>query len=471
MDRFGAETGEFAGSEPRDQATTRQILTVMELNRSVSGLLQSSIGRVWVGGEISSFTRAASGHCYFTLKDSAASVRAVMFRSAARAVEFQPREGMQVEVFASVGLYEARGDFQLGVERMRMAGAGDLYRRFVELKAKLQAEGLFDATRKRPLPDRIARVGVISSPHAAALRDVLTTLEKRAPSIEVVLYPSVVQGTQAPGALLAALAAANRRDDCDVLLLVRGGGSLEDLQAFNDETLARAVAASRLPIVCGVGHETDFSICDFVADLRAPTPTAAAVAVSRDRMDDLSLLAGLVARLRRVGRREVLVRDQALDIAARRLRSPERQLRDREAALAGMSRRLARRLRRLQDEAVLDLARLQMRLRLPALDAAATRVDGLSARLSIGGSRSVEDVRRRLDHHEAALALIDPRKVVARGYAIVRGGDGRVLQSVAGLSPGDMIGVELAAGSLEASVSSVSLPVGLPAGPPDAAKA
>lgn len=459
VDRFGSENPDFAGFDPSDRASAGRFLTVSELNRSVAAALQGTIGRVRVGGEISSFTRAASGHCYFTLKDASASVRAVMFRGVARALDFQPREGLQVEVDASAGLYEARGEFQLGVERMRIAGDGDLYRRFVELKARLQAEGLFDAARKRALPDRIGRIGIVSSAGAAALRDVLTTLARRSPRIEVVLYPALVQGAQAPLELVAALAAANRRDEVDVLLLVRGGGSLEDLQAFNDERLARAVAASRLPIVCGVGHETDFSICDFIADLRAATPTAAAVAVSRDRRDDLAQLRALALRLGRAGERGVLAREQALDIAARRLRSPARQFADRREALAGLGRRLAGRLGRQvgDDRARFEQlhARLNSRLRGPGLDLAADRIAGLAGRLVTAIRRSLDGAEQGLSHREAALALIDPRRVVARGYAIVRDGEGRLVRSATELGPGTGIAVELARGSITATVDAV----------------
>lgn len=458
VDRFAPESRDFPGSEPPDRATARRILTVGELNRTVAGVLQGTIGRVWVGGEISSFTRAASGHCYFTLKDAGASVRAVMFRGVARTIDFQPREGMQVEVFASAGLYEARGEFQLGVERMRIAGDGDLYRRFLELKARLQAEGLFDAARKRALPDRIARVGVVSSPRAAALRDVLATLAKRSPRIEVVLYPALVQGVQAPGELVAAIEAANRRAEVDVLLLVRGGGSLEDLLAFNDERLARCVVASRLPVVCGVGHETDFSICDFVADLRAPTPTAAAVAVSRDRREDLARVGALALGLARAVERGLLAREQAIDIAARRLRSPSRQLDDRRDALSRLRRRLAVRMNRQLDEAARDLGRAGTRLRAPALGASGERLASLAQRLSSGAKRALEQATVALEHREAALALIDPRKVVLRGYAIVRTADGDLVRASDALRPGAAISVELAAGSVDASVTRVNPP-------------
>ena len=248
----------------------RETLSVSQLNRAVAALLERGLPPLGVVGEISNFTRAASGHWYFTLKDAGAQVRAVMFRGRAQGVGFVPREGDRVEVRALAGLYAARGDFQLTVEAMRRAGAGDLYQRFLQTKERLQREGLFEAERKRALPALPRAVGVVTSPQAAALRDVLTTLRRRAPQVPVILYPSAVQGADAPAGLLAALVAAGARGECDVLLLVRGGGSIEDLWAFNDEALARAIAASPVPVVSGVGHETDFTIADFVADARAP---------------------------------------------------------------------------------------------------------------------------------------------------------------------------------------------------------
>ena len=259
------------------------ILRVSALNRSVRDLLEHRLPLAWVAGEVSNFVQARSGHLYFSLKDSAAQVRCVMFRSRGMLLDWQPRDGMQVEVRALVTLYEPRGDFQLNVEFMRPAGLGALYEAFLRLRDKLEREGLFDPSAKRPLPAHPRAIGVITSRAAAALRDVLTTLRRRNPSIPVVVYPTAVQGEGAPAEIVAALAAAGRRGECDVLILCRGGGSIEDLWAFNDERVARAVRASPIPVVAGVGHETDFTIADFAADVRAPTPTAAAELVSPPR--------------------------------------------------------------------------------------------------------------------------------------------------------------------------------------------
>ncbi|MCD0506085.1 exodeoxyribonuclease VII large subunit, partial [Bordetella petrii] len=260
----------------KNDVFTRDIMTVAQLNQAVGQLLDRNIPALWVRGEISNFTQAASGHWYFTLKDSRAAVRAVMFRSRASAVGFVPRAGDQVEVRARVSLYEPRGDYQLQADGMRRAGLGNLYEAFLRLKAQLADEGLFDPAAKRAPVALPRAIGVITSLHAAALRDVLSALARRAPQVPVIVYPAPVQGGDAAGRLAAQLQLANARQEVDTLLLVRGGGSIEDLWSFNDETLARLVAASAIPVISGVGHETDFTIVDFVADVRAPTPTAAA---------------------------------------------------------------------------------------------------------------------------------------------------------------------------------------------------
>jgi exodeoxyribonuclease VII large subunit len=253
----------FSESQPNDSGNS-DILTVSQLNQAVGRLLERSFPLTWISGEISNFTRAASGHWYFTLKDASAQVRSVMFRGRAQFVDFAPREGDKVEVRAVVSLYAARGDFQLNVEAMRKAGVGNLYEAFLKLKAKLTAEGLFDADRKRELPVFPRQIGIVTSPQAAALRDVITTLRRRAPHLSIVLYPTAVQGEGSAEKIAAAIKTASDRAECDVLIVCRGGGSLEDLWSFNDERVARAIAASTIPVVSGVGHETDFTIADFV---------------------------------------------------------------------------------------------------------------------------------------------------------------------------------------------------------------
>jgi exodeoxyribonuclease VII large subunit len=440
------------GFEPSDRATAREIVSVGQLNRAVAGLLERSFPLLWVAGEISNLTRASSGHWYFSLKDSQASVRAVMFRGRNQHVGFAPANGDRVEVRAQVGLYEARGDFQLNVEQMRQAGAGDLFQQFLRLKARLEAEGLFDEARKRALPASPRCIGVVTSPQAAALRDVLTTLGRRAPHVPVILYPASVQGAQAPGELVRALAVAAARAECDVLLLVRGGGAIEDLWAFNDEVLARAIAASPIPVVCGVGHETDFTIADFVADLRAPTPTGAATRVVPDRAEQFALLARDRHRLMQAWQRLAEQREQRLDLATRLLRPPSLQQAERAARIERLARRLAvagagaAATRRTRLEA------LAAALRAPDLRLREARLGSAARALGASLGARLDAAAARLAHAGAALDLVSPQAVLARGFAIVTGPDGAIVRDAGALSAGDAVSVALSSGGFAATV-------------------
>ena len=290
-----------------------ELVSVSELNRLARGLLERGLPPLWVSGEISNLTVAASGHAYFSLKDKGGQIRAVMFRGRVAGLPFRLREGVQVEAFGQVSLYEARGDYQIQLDRMREAGLGRLFEAFERLKRQLGEEGLFDPARKRPLPAFPRRIGIVSSPSGAALRDVVSTLRRRMPSAPLVLYPTLVQGEAAPAQIVAAITQAALRQEVDVLMVCRGGGSIEDLWAFNDETVARALAACPIPTISGVGHETDFTIADFVADLRAPTPTGAAEQVCPNRQALLAELAQREQRLRRAMQRLLHSRMQALD--------------------------------------------------------------------------------------------------------------------------------------------------------------
>ncbi|OXC90072.1 exodeoxyribonuclease VII large subunit, partial [Achromobacter sp. KAs 3-5] len=324
-----------------NNAFAREILTVAQLNQAVGQLLERSIPALWVRGEISNFTQAASGHWYFTLKDSRAAVRAVMFRSRASAVGFVPRAGDQVEIRARVSLYEPRGDYQLQADAMRRAGLGNLYEAFLRLKEQLASEGLFDPARKRE-PVRLPRaIGVITSLHAAALRDVLSALARRAPQVPVIIYPAPVQGADAASKLAAQLRLANERAEVDTLLLVRGGGSIEDLWSFNDEDLARQVAVSEIPVISGVGHETDFTIVDFVSDLRAPTPTAAAELACAPRAELLGHVMQTLQTMVRGQQRRLERAAQRLDRATAQLVSPAQRLQHQRERLNSLQYRLA----------------------------------------------------------------------------------------------------------------------------------
>jgi exodeoxyribonuclease VII large subunit len=408
------------------------------LLRAVGDQLQDGFGAVQVRGELSGFSRAASGHCYFLLKstDGSAALRCAMFRRAASLVDFAPADGMAVELRGRLTIYEPRGELQMVVEGMRRAGAGALMEQFLRLKARLEAQGLFDAARKRALPGFPRRIGVITSLGAAALHDVLTALQRRAPQVEVIVYPSLVQGADAPAALLRALAQANARAEVDVLLLCRGGGSLEDLWAFNDEALVRAVAASALPVVCGVGHETDFTLCDFAADLRAPTPTAAAELVAPERRACLQRLQHLRTQLEQRVYQGLDRQAQRLDRLGLRLSRPAERLHQHRRRLDALSQRLSQALPQAMRSRRDRLQRLALRL-----DAAT-----LAQRMS---------QQRRLELLQTRLEGLDPQQVLARGFAWLADAEGRPLASVRQLHSGQQVQARLADGQLRATVDRI----------------
>jgi len=414
-----------------------QILTVSALARSVRDLLEHRYPLLWVAGEISNFTVAKSGHAYFVLKDDQAQARCVMFRSRHQALDWEPRDGMQVEVQVLVSFYEARGEFQLNVETMRRAGLGPRFEAFVRLRDRLEREGLFDAAAKRPLPDFPRSVGVITSRDAAALRDVLTTLRRRNPSIAVVVYPVSVQGARAAEEIASALALAGRRRDCEVLLLVRGGGSIEDLWTFNEEIVARAVRACALPVVTGIGHETDFTIADFAADRRAPTPTAAAELVSPERRVLLEAISALARKIDTSARRELERRMVHVDQLARRLIHPGTRLLSQAELLAQLRLRLRSAAERLLADR--QAAHLLVRLRgaaHAALERSAARCAGLATSLS----------------------HLDPARVLVRGYSIVQRSDGSVVSDSVALALGDSVGLRFAKGTATARIETTTRP-------------
>ena len=422
-------------------------LTVSELNRRARLALENGIGLVWVTGEISRATLAASGHWYFTLKDESAAVDCAMFKGRAQLLDFRPENGLKVEVRARVTVYEARGAYQLSVEQMRHAGLGALFEAFERLKKKLAAEGLFDEARKRPLPAFPRAIGIVTSLAAAALRDILTTLRRRAPMVPVVIYPTLVQGQGAAEQVAAAIDAANRHGACDVLIVARGGGSLEDLFAFNEEAVARAIASSSIPVVSGVGHETDFTIADFVADLRAATPTAAAASSSPDREALREQLAAQARRLTRAGSRALTDRAQRLDNVSRRLVTPAERLRLAQARLAELARRLATSGARAASLASLKLRALAPRLRAPDVGRAWQAVQRLRGQL-VSDMQRLQDARHaQLEAARASLSHLDPTQVLSRGYAIARRPDGAVVRDATTLQRGEKLDVTFAIGS------------------------
>ncbi len=435
-------------------APPRHILTPSTLNRLVRGLLEDALPLVWIEGALSNVARPASGHLYFTLKDSGAQVRCAMFRPKSAALRFKPTDGMQVLLRARVGLYEPRGEFQLVAEQMEPAGEGALQRAFEQLKAKLDAEGLFDAARKRPLPRHARRIGVITSATGAAIRDVLSVLARRWPLAEVEVLPVPVQGREAPPAIVSMLKKASASARYDVLLVTRGGGSLEDLWAFNDEAVARAIHASAVPVVSAVGHEVDFSIADFVADLRAPTPSAAAELLVPDAQDMLRHLRQLQQRLATLQQRRLQARSQRADHLLARLQAqrPQARLaRDRER-LAHLRHRLLAVLRERRQADRSRLERLHARLlarhpqqRLPLLQ---RRLAEQSQRLRQAMARQLERERHALQEAARTLHAVSPLATLERGYAILFDADGKVLRSARDAEPGSALRARLADGEL-----------------------
>ena len=442
---------------------TQKIITVAELNRLAKTTLESGIPLLWVGGEVSNLVVAASGHVYFTLKDAHAAVRCVMFRSRAQLIGWRLQNGDKVEANARVTLYEARGDFQLGIENLRRAGSGNLFEAFLRLKEKLEREGLFDPAIKRPLPIFPRTIGIVTSPQAAALRDVVTTFARRAPHVALVLYPTPVQGVDAPAGIVAAIEAANRRvttDRCELLVLCRGGGSIEDLWSFNDETVARAIRASALPIISGVGHETDFTIADFAADLRAPTPTAAAEQAAPAREALQLQLDDHAGTLRDAIDDQLAHRRHALEILGRRLRHPADRLRQHRSEARLLQERLGRSLREMLAERRTTLHHLQTRLarRRPEPALLASHLANSRKTLAYAASQSVTQRRAQLDTLAARLNALDPTAVLARGYAIVTASNGSIVKNSSNVELGGQINVRLAHGHLKASVTEKDAP-------------
>ncbi|HLA35444.1 MAG TPA: exodeoxyribonuclease VII large subunit [Rhodocyclaceae bacterium] len=437
------------------------VISIGELNRLARQALESQIPLVWVSGEISNLMRAASGHVYFSLKDATAQARCVMFRSRAQLVPWQLSNGQQVEARALASLYEPRGDFQLNIEALRRAGLGQLFEAFNRLKLRLDAEGLFAAERKRALPRFPRRIGLISSPQAAALRDVLVALRRRAPHVPLVLYPTPVQGDAAIPGLVRAIETAGQRAECDLLLVVRGGGSIEDLWAFNDESVARAMAACPVPIVSGVGHETDVTIADYVADLRAATPTAAAEIASQDWLQAAQHLAPLEARLRQILQHRLALGQQTLDTLSLRLIHPATRLQQHRQHMALLTARLEaalnRHLQRQQQR--LNQAAQRLIRATPRVDRARHRISLLAQRLHSAMQAQLQRKVQHLDRLGAALTHLNPQATLRRGFAIVRDEHGHIVNAVDALQAGQTVTLDLADGQAAARILSTIAPI------------
>jgi exodeoxyribonuclease VII large subunit len=445
--------------------TERQIFTVGELNREARLAVEASLGVVWVEGEISNLARPASGHMYWTLKDANAQLRCAMFRQRNRSLEFEPRNGQQILARGRVSIYEARGEFQFVIDYAEPAGEGVLRRRFEALKRKLAAEGLFDDARKKPLPPLPARIGIVTSPSGAAIRDILIVLARRFPATAVLIYPTAVQGDPAAAEIASTLALANRRRECDLLILARGGGSLEDLWPFNEEVVARALASLDIPVIVGVGHEVDITIADFVADRRAPTPSGAAELAVPDRNQWMAALTTVEQRLSANVARHVRQELRVWETLAHRLNRahPGVQLQQFGQRLDDLDARLRRQLRDTVRDRHAELAALSAALRGAAPRARLSRLaercqwSGRSLRLAI--TELLGSYQNRVASAARALDSVSPLATLERGYAIAtRAKDGRLLTDAGDLSSGLSVHVRLHRGAFNATVDSVEKP-------------
>mgnify|MGYP001191094986 FL=1 len=439
----------------------RQVFTVSELNRTVRQLLESTLPLLWVEGEISNFARPNSGHWYLTLKDQQAQVRCAMFKNSNARVSFKPANGISVLVRCRVGLYEGRGDYQLIIEHMEEAGFGALQRQFDQLKAKLANESLFDQAHKQPMPTSVNHIGVVTSPTGAAFKDILAVLNRRFPSIKVTLFPTAVQGDQAAGQIVEAIANANQDGRCDALIVGRGGGSLEDLWPFNEEVVARAVFHSKIPIISAVGHEIDFTITDFVADLRAPTPSAAAELISPNGDEMAAQLGGLQTLLSDAMSRRLQRLEQKTNDLRNRLQHPGRKLQEQAQHLDHLDIRLKRSM-----QAMVQLYRHRMTLSRDRLlrqhprDALVQKKQHMNNAV-IRLSKAVgQQLRQKMNHTEQTLHLLDavsPLKILGRGFSVLRNDNNQVVKSTASVRPGENLRARLSDGELHVEVTKTTI--------------
>ncbi|MGY2799031.1 exodeoxyribonuclease VII large subunit [Ewingella americana] len=439
------------------------IFTVSRLNQTVRQLLENEMGQVWLSGEISNFSQPSSGHWYFTLKDDRAQVRCAMFRNTNRRTTFRPQNGQQVLVRATITLYEPRGDYQLIAESMQEAGDGLLQQKFDLLKQQLAAEGLFDAQFKQPLPSPAKCVGVITSSSGAALHDVLNVLKRRDPSLPVIIYPTAVQGVDAPMQIVRAIELANSRQEVDVLIVGRGGGSLEDLWSFNDERVARAIFKSAIPIVSAVGHETDVTIADFVADLRAPTPSAAAELISRNQLELLRQIQSQQQRLEMAMDYYLAQLTQRFTRLNHRLQQqhPHLRLARQQTALFKLRRRLDEAMQNQLRQMLRRIDRLQQRLNQQQpqsrIHRAQQRVQQLQYRLQQALALQLSNSRQRFGTACTQLEAVSPLATLARGYSVTTTPKGELLKKTTQTAPGDTLKTRLADGWIESEVKAVTL--------------
>ncbi len=444
-------------SQIQSTSTDRQIFSVSQLNRSVRHLLETQLPMLWVEGEISNFARPGSGHWYLTLKDDQAQVRCAMFRNANQRVGFQPANGTQVLVRCRAGLYEGRGEYQLVIEHMEEAGFGALQRQFEQLKQKLTAEGLFDNQHKQPMPESVRHIGVITSSTGAAVKDILSVLNRRFPAIKISIFPTMVQGEQAAGQIVQAIADANQYGLCDALIVGRGGGSLEDLWPFNEEAVARAIFTSEIPVISAVGHEVDFTIADFVADLRAPTPSAAAEVLSPDGEDMLNQFEGFEILLAEAVTRKIRHLEQSTDYLQKRLQHPGRKLQEQAQHLDHLDIRLRRAMAGKMQQQTAQMQSAQDRLvRQSPKQAIAQRKQAVANSVkqimrAVGQQLELKQSKTAQAMH--LLDTVSPLKTLGRGYSIIRDSSDKVVKTVAQVSAGDTLRGQLTDGEVVFSVT------------------
>jgi len=412
---------------------TPRIWGVGVLCRAIADAIEARFNPIAVRGEVSGFIRASSGHCYFTLKDPQGQLRCAMFKRSAQMLKFAPKDGQSVEVFGRLGVYEPRGELQLVVESMRTTGQGTWFEQFLKLKAQLETEGLFNADRKRPIPERPRAIGIVTSLGAAALHDVATALQRRVPHIPVVLSPALVQGADAPASLLQALQALSAKPEIDVILLVRGGGSLEDLWAFNDEQLARAIVACPVPIISGVGHETDFTIADFCADLRAPTPTAAAELCAVSQADLVHQVMGLQELMQNLVHRQIDKSSQGLDLAQSRIGRPSQAISQQVLRVTRLEQSMLQRMASITQACQHDLINKK-------------------AHLQRALGQTLQNSQQRVQRSQLRLGLLNPRLVLERGFAWLSDERGVAISSVNHTKVGQSVQATLADGLVDLSV-------------------
>lgn len=430
-------------------------ISVSELNALAKALLEDHLAGLWIAGEVSNLTRAASGHYYFSLKDSRAQVRCAMFKGAAMRLAQPLKEGDHIEVSGKISIYEARGEFQITVNEVRLKGLGQLYEAYERLKAQLQAEGAFSAERKKPLPARPQRIGIVTSLAAAALRDVVTTLNRRAPEIPVIVYPTPVQGSGSELQIAQAIKTASQRTECDVLIVCRGGGSIEDLWAFNEEPVVRAIEACAIPVVSGVGHETDFTLADFVADVRAPTPTGAAELVSPNRQESLHRLAQAQGRLKTVLEQRYFDASQKLDWLARQIRHPRQKLDDQRTSISKLAQTLSYSMTQNLRAHTARFERQTQTLKhcRPDVSVYKNNIDRFQTALSHSFRQLLFHRRQSLTAQAALLEAVSPQHILERGFSVVKNTRGQVIRNADTLKQGQKLHITFADGETDVRVT------------------